>query len=366
MSIRTIDSTVALERDPGTTAPAPKIADTPLLFVPDRVPDCEILTELGRGATSIVYKARHTVLNRIVAVKLLTTGAGELVTARCRKEAEAITAVRHPNVVTIYRTGEVAGRSYLVLEYLPGGSVRQLLASGQRAHPRAAAALIVAVARGVADAHARGIVHRDLKPANILLDSCGNPKVADFGLAKLCDGTTLTAQNAVMGTPAYMAPEQARGNTRCAGPPADVWALGVILYEFLTGGRPFVGTALDLIGQILSADPVPPGALVPGLPCDLERICLKCLEKDPADRYPTAKELADDLDRFGRGAPISARPPGPLTRGYKWIKRHALASALITGAALTLAAGCAVAFCCGLEAGRQTAPPHEKHAPSHP
>jgi serine/threonine protein kinase len=366
MSIRTSGSTVAQARDPGTTAPAPKVADAPPLFVPDRVPDCEILTELGRGATSVVYKARHTALNLIVAVKLLSTGAGELVAARCRKEADAMKAVRHPNVVRIYRTGEVAGRSYLVLEYLPGGSVRQLLSSRERTHPLAAATLIAAVARGVAEAHALGIVHRDLKPANILLDACGNPKVADFGLAKLCDGTTLTAHNAVMGTPAYMAPEQARGNTRTAGPPADVWALGVILYECLTGTRPFAGTALDLVEGILRAKPVPPRALVAAVPCELELICLKCLEKDPADRYPTARELADDLDRFARGEPISVHPPCPLTRAYRWIKQHALASALIAAAALILTAGCAVAFCCGLEAGRQGAPQHEKHAPSRP
>jgi WD40 repeat protein len=286
------------------------------------IPGYVVTRELGSGGMGVVYEARDTRLNRVVALKV-TRGplADPRAVIRFRAEAEAVAAVRHPNVVQVYESGDAGGCPFMALEYLPGGTLAGRLGAPGRT-PAQAAALLAKVARGVAAAHDQGLVHRDLKPANVLFDEHGEPKVSDFGLVKRAAGFDLTNTGMVMGTPAYMAPEQAAGQARFVGPAADVFSLGVILYELLTGCRPFGGADLHaLLDQIRSAEPAPPRQRVPGLPRDIERVCLKCLQKDPADRYPVAKDLADDLDRFVSGEPVAARPAGLLERTYKWAKR---------------------------------------------
>ncbi len=232
------------------------------------------------------------------------------------------TRPRHPNVIQIYESGEVGSQPYMILELLPGGTLTEQLQSLKGRTPAEVAAMITKVARGVAAAHALGIVHRDLKPGNVLLDEQGEPKVTDFGLAKVASGSDLTQTGAIFGTPAYMAPEQASGNAKFVGPQADVWALGVMLHEALTGQRPFhhsnIGALLALIRE---KEPQPLRSQNSAIPRDLDVICRKCLEKDPVDRYPTARELADDLARFVVGEPITARPAGFAERSVKWAKR---------------------------------------------
>jgi tRNA A-37 threonylcarbamoyl transferase component Bud32 len=301
-----------------------------------------ILGELGRGAMGVVFKARQPVLNREVALK---TVVGEdqpdpRALSRFMLEAEAAAALRHPSVVQVYEFGEWGGRPFMALELLPGGTLAARLAGGNPLHPRDAAVLVGKIARGVAAAHAAGLVHRDLKPGNVLFDAAGTPKVTDFGLVKM-GKKDLTQTGAMMGTPAYMAPEQGR-DAKYVGPPADVWALGVMLYECLTGTRPFQGADVwELLRNVLESDPVAPRYRRPGLPRDLELVCLKCLEKNPADRYPSATELADDLEKFAAGEPVSVRPAGPVERAYKWSKRRPLAA---TAWGLGVAAAVALAF----------------------
>ena len=305
------------------------------------VPGYVLLSELGSGGMGVVYKARHLKLNRVVAIKMMLggerTGRGELI--RFLAEAEAIAAVKHKNVVQVYDYGDANGRPFMALEFCPGGTLSKLLPKGHKAmkNARASAALLAQVARGVAAAHAMGIVHRDLKPGNVFLDEAGVPKVADFGLAKRGAGADVTRQGAGMGTPAYMAPEQGR-DAKSAGAQADVWALGVMLYEALTGTRPFTGTVQEVMAKAERANPTPPRKAVASVPRDLELICLKCLAKVPHERYPTAKELADDLDRYERGEPISVRPAGPLERGYKWARRNKAATATIVVGAVAFIA----------------------------
>jgi serine/threonine protein kinase len=270
----------------------------------------EIGELLGRGGMGLVFKATQKALKRHVALKILVSGAhaGAVERARFRTEAEAVARLRHPGIVQIYEVGEQAGCPYLALEFVSGGSLEQQL-DGTPMPPRRAAQLLLDLARAVQHAHEQGIVHRDLKPANVLLSEAGAAKVTDFGLAKLLDveqGHTHTGT--VLGSPCYMAPEQAAGKLRAIGPATDVYALGTILYELLTGRPPFLGASfLETLDQVRTHDPVPPQALQPKVPGDLEAICLKCLEKHPAQRYPTAAALASDLDRFLRGEPVSAR-----------------------------------------------------------
>ncbi|VTR93343.1 serine threonine protein kinase : WD40 repeat-containing protein OS=Singulisphaera acidiphila (strain ATCC BAA-1392 / DSM 18658 / VKM B-2454 / MOB10) GN=Sinac_7396 PE=3 SV=1: Pkinase [Gemmata massiliana] len=289
----------------------------------------EILGELGRGGMAVVYRARDVRLNREVALKrVLRPDTDRLTIARFWAEAEAMAAVTHPHVVQVYELGEDGGRPFMAMELVPGGSLHERLA-GRPMVPRAAAALLMQAARGVGAAHELGIVHRDLKPGNILLTAEGAPKVADFGIAKH-GAHDLTQTDLVMGTPAYMAPEQAAGRAKFVGPQADVWALGVILYEALVGARPFSAeSTLDLMKKICSEGPVPPHKIVRSIPRDLELICLKCLSKLPYERYPTGNELAEDLGRYMRGEPIAARPTGKLAWGYKWVRRNPLPTALI-------------------------------------
>jgi hypothetical protein len=279
------------------------------------VPGYEILSELGHGGMGVVYRARQLALDRVVALKMLLAGphAGREEMARFRTEAEAIARVQHPNIVQVYETGTHDGRPYLSLEFCPGGSLENQLA-GKPLPPREAAALVRGLATAVQAAHDARVIHRDLKPANVLLAADGTPKITDFGLAKRLDAVGRTQTGAVLGTPAYMAPEQAAGR-KDVGPAADIYALGALLYEALTGRPPFVaGTPMDTLLQVLERAPAPPQVLNPAVPRDLQTICLKCLEKEPARRYSTARALAEDLGRWLAGEAILARSYNLLDR----------------------------------------------------
>jgi serine/threonine protein kinase/tetratricopeptide (TPR) repeat protein len=326
----------------------------------------EILARLGQGGMGVVYKARHIRLDRIVALKMIRAGslAGPEELARFRTEAEAVAHLQHPNIVQIYEIGEQDGLPYFALEYVEGGSLDRQVA-GTPLPARAAAELVETLARAMHAAHQRGVIHRDLKPANVLLSHpsppaphpeterggqaapAGSPlsaagrgaggeglgvlKITDFGLAKRLDlPQHQTQSGAILGTPSYMAPEQAGGKSREVGPATDVYALGTILYDLVTARPPFKAeTPLDTLLQVISEEPVPPSRLQPKVPRDLETICLKCLHKDPPRRYATAEELADDLRRFLDGQPIRARPVGLWERGVKWARRQPARAALV-------------------------------------
>jgi WD40 repeat protein len=308
------------------------------------VPGYEILGLLGKGGMGVVYKARQVALDRVVALKMIRAGphAGPGELARFRTEAEAAARLQHPHVVQVFEVGQSGGQPYFSLEYVEGGSLAQKLA-GSPWPARRAAELVLTLARAVHAAHERGIIHRDLKPANVLLTADGTPKVTDFGLAKRLNASVdQTHSGAVLGTPSHMAPEQARGQAREVGPRTDVYALGAILYECLTGRPPFVGeTPLDTMLQVIHAEPVPPARLQPKVPRDLETVCLKCLEKDPARRYPNAEALADDLGRHLAGEPVRARPVRAWQRGVKWARRRPAVAGLLALSAVLLVLGVA-------------------------
>jgi serine/threonine protein kinase/lipoprotein NlpI len=299
----------------------------------------EILDEIGRGGMGVVYKARHRALKRLVALKMILAGpyAGPEQLARFRIEAEAAARLQHPNLVQIYEVGEQEGRPYLALEFVAGGSLDKKLNGTPMPAPRAAQ-LVEALARAIDAAHQAGIIHRDLKPANVLLTADGTPKITDFGLAKRLDESAgETASGTVIGTPSYMAPEQARGQSKHIGPAADVYALGAILYELLTGRPPFkAASVLDTLAQVIDDEPVRPRQLQSKTPRDLETICLKCLQKEPHKRYPSAQALADDLGRFLRGEPIQARPTPTWQRGLNWARRRPAAAALLVVSVLAV------------------------------
>ncbi|MFO0845262.1 MAG: serine/threonine-protein kinase [Gemmataceae bacterium] len=277
---------------------------------PPKVGGREVLGELGRGGMGVVYKARQTRLNRLVALKMVLAQAagGPAETSRFHQEAEATARLQHPNIVQIYEVGEHEGCPYFVLEFVGGGTLAEQL-HGTPLPVRRAVELAAALARGVQHAHEHGVLHRDLKPANVLLAPDGTPKITDFGLAKRLDiDRRQTLKGAILGTPSYMAPEQAEGLSDELTPSTDVYALGAILYECLTGRPPFLGdSVLETLDQVRALDPLAPSSLRPGLPRDLETVCLKCLAKDPAGRYPSAESLADDLRRFLDGEPVRAR-----------------------------------------------------------
>jgi tetratricopeptide (TPR) repeat protein len=303
------------------------------------IPGYEILGVLGRGGMGMVYQARQCSLNRLVALKMIRTGddAGEEELARFRTEAEAVARLHHPNIVQIHEVGESEGKPYFSLEFVEGGNLADQVQSALLP-PAKAARLAEVLARAMDHAHAHGIVHRDLKPHNVLLTADGTPKVTDFGLAKRLDAEgAQTPSGAVMGTPSYMAPEQAAGDSQRIGPAADVYALGALLYEVLTGRPPFkAATPMETVLQVLTEEPVPPRRLQPRLPRDLETICLKCLHKQPHRRYASALDLAEDLRRFQAGEPIQARPVGRWERLVKWARRRPAAAALAVVSTVTL------------------------------
>jgi serine/threonine protein kinase len=283
----------------------------------------EILEEIGRGGMGVVYQARDHVLDRIVALKAILSGslASAEEVRRFYQEARAAARLRHPNIVPIYGMGLHDGQHCFTMGLFPKGSLGKHLKAYQ-SDIRRSVELAVKVARAVQAAHERGIIHRDLKPGNILLDEQGEPVVSDFGLAKRLDvSATMTLPNQPIGTPAYMAPEQAHGDATTAA--SDIWALGVILYELLIGRRPFLGDGADEVKQrVLHADPLSPRRLRPDLPADLETIVLTCLAKEPARRYGSAAALADDLERWLRGDPIRARPESPWQRLHRQFRRR--------------------------------------------
>jgi WD40 repeat protein len=365
----TLERTLASEIDPGQAtgsvtralATSPEAtgpwdatpADGPQSSPADRpaptIAGYEIEGELGRGAMGVVYLARQVRLNRPCALKVILAGAhaDPVAAVRFLGEAEAVAKLQHPGIVQIHHIGEADGLPFLELEYVPGGSLDRAL-DGTPWPARRATTLVEALARAAAEAHRLGIIHRDLKPGKILIAADGTPKIADFGLAKsLSAESGLTATESIMGSPSYMAPEQAEGKTKQVGPLADVYALGVILYELLVGRPPFRGaTVLETLAQVKSAEPVPPSRLVPGLPRDLETFALKCLQKDPAKRYDSADALAEDLRRFLEDRPIQARRPGPVERLARWGRRNrgqAAALAAIASLVLTVVVGSNIA-----------------------
>ena len=318
-----------VDHQAATVAPeAGRLVDS---HAPDAVAGYEVLGVLGRGGMGVVYKARQVGLNRLVALKMILSGdhAGERERARFRSEAEAVARIQHPNIIQIYDIGEEAGRPYFSLEYVDGGSLAVRI-HGEPQPPREAARIVHLLAGAMDCAHRAGVVHRDLKPANVLLTADGQPKITDFGLAKrLQEGAGQTQSGSILGTPGYMAPEQAEGKNEEVGPPADVYALGAILYELLTGRMPFrAPTILETLEQVRTREPVAPAELQPGVPRDLDTICLKCLQKDPRRRYDGAGALEEDLRRFLGHEPILARRVGRLERAWRWRRRNPRLAAL--------------------------------------
>jgi WD40 repeat protein/predicted Ser/Thr protein kinase len=320
-----------------------------------RIADYEVLAELGRGGMGVVYKARQPGLGRLVALKMILAGihAGPRDLERFRREAQTLAQLKHPHIVPIYEVGEWEGRPFFSLELLEGGSLKDLL-DGTPWDPAEAARCIEVLARAMHAAHQQGIVHRDLKPGNILRAADGSLKISDFGLAKRLDEEGISATGDVMGTPSYMAPEQAAGRVKEVGPLSDVWALGAILYELLTGRPPFrEHTSAETIRQLLDREPVPVRQLSPSCPVDLETICLKCLSKEPQRRYASAQALGEDLERFLAGRPVLARPVSALERGWRWCRRNPALATLGTAVVLAVLSGTIISVIFGVKAGQR-------------
>ncbi len=323
----------ALGREGGSSNPV-----TP--GAPPALEDFELLDCLGRGGMGVVYRARQRSLDRLVAVKLLLGGthAGEDARRRFASEARAAAGLRHPHIVTIYEIGDHHGEPYFAMELIQGLTLAEVARAGPLP-PKRAAALLRAVAEGVDYAHVAGVLHRDLKPSNILLDGTGAPKVTDFGLARPIDtAERLTLTGEVLGSPAYLSPEQARGDRALEGIGSDIYSLGAVLYELLCGRPPFLGDSpASVLQQVAEADPVSPRRLNPAIPRDLETVCLKCLERAPAHRYRSANELAADLRRFEHGEPVRAQPVGLWGRAWRWSRRHPARAGLAATLAMLVA-----------------------------
>jgi serine/threonine-protein kinase len=325
-------------------ASAPTLTGSALSAGRPEIPGFKMLSMLGRGGMGIVYLARDTQLKRLVALKMVLAGphSSEGSLGRFRAEAEAIARLQHPHIVQIFSWGEHNELPYLVMEYVAGGGLDRRIA-GQPQPPDAAARLVMLLARAIHAAHKAGVVHRDLKPANVLLapsadepalnTAYGWPKISDFGLARLSGGTKgQTASSDVLGTPSYMAPEQAAGKMREIGPPTDIYALGAILYELLTGRPPFKGESLlETLDQVRSLPPRPPRERCADVPLELETICLRCLAKSPADRSATAADLAEDLRRFLGRQPTASLPPSPVatTQPKRLPRRYGIVALLL-------------------------------------
>jgi serine/threonine protein kinase len=315
-----------------------------------------LLDVLGSGSCGVVYRAVDTQLERTVAVKVLHAGqlAGAAEKERFLREARSAAMLRHPGLVAVHDAGECEGMCFLVSEFVPGETLAERLKLGQPSFPESAD-LLIQVAQALHHAHQQGVIHRDLKPANILLHRstgcqpvagsqagslCYEPKITDFGLARRDAGdSTLTVDGQVLGTPAYMSPEQARGQGHCVDARSDVYSLGVILYQLLTGELPFQGTSRMVLAQVLEDEPRPPRRLADDVPRDLEIICLKALAREPGSRYQTAAAFADDLRRFREGRPILARPIGPLDRAWRWCRRRPVIASLIAALLLVTLLG---------------------------
>jgi tetratricopeptide (TPR) repeat protein/tRNA A-37 threonylcarbamoyl transferase component Bud32 len=300
----------------------------------------ELLEEINRGAMGVVYKAWQRTLDRLVAIKVLR--AGELAEpsdlVRFIDEARAAAAIQHPNIVAIYDSGERDGQLYFAMAYVEGQSLAQMVRENVF-KPHDAATCVKTIAETMQAAHDGGVIHRDLKPSNVLVDKKGRPLIADFGLAKhVANQSQLTATGVIMGTPSYMSPEQARGDNGAVGVHSDVYAIGAILYELVTGRPPFrAASAMETVRQVIDNEPPAPRSLSTSVPKDLETIILKCLQKEPSKRYATSQGLADDLDRFLLGKPIQARPTGRVERLWKICKRYPIATAASALALLCLA-----------------------------
>ncbi|MEO8428124.1 MAG: protein kinase [Verrucomicrobiota bacterium] len=330
------------EQSAGETRPSEEARTSVAPRVGSRVGDYVLEAPLGEGGMGIVYRARQSSLNRVVAIKMLPFGrfSPDAHLKRFRAEAEAIAQLRHPNIVTIYEVGEHEGQPFFSMEYVDGPDLAKMIR--ERPPPiREAARLLARVAQAIHYAHEQGIVHRDLKPSNILLDSRDQPLVSDFGLVRnLASDSDLTITGQALGSPHYLPPEQAEGRREAHTPASDVYGLGAILFHLLTGRPPFVGETIGaLFRQLAESEPVFPRLLNPDVPRDLEIICLKCLEKDPARRYRSAKELADELERFLRDEPIRARPINPFERAWRWCRRRPALAGMTAATLLTLCAG---------------------------
>ena len=305
-----------------------------------RLASYEILNEIGRGGMGVVYKAHDPRLKRVVALKVILAGghAGEVELARFQTEAESVARLKHQNFVHIYEVGSDEGLPFLALEYCAGGSLEDRVAESPLA-PRESAELVMKLADAMDHAHQAGVIHRDLKPGNVLFDENGEPKITDFGLAKkVGEDDSHTRTVSVMGSIGYMSPEQASGHTREATPSVDIYALGAMLYRLLAGRTPFEGAStVESLQLVINGVPVPIRRLRPSCPRDLETICLKCLEKSPSSRYETAGDLADDLRRFLKGEPITARAATPLEQLVSWARRNPLPTTIAVAAVVMLA-----------------------------
>jgi hypothetical protein len=299
--------------------------------------DYELLEEIARGGMGVVYRARQLSLNRIVALKMILAGqlASKMDVERFYSEARAAGDLQHPNIVVIHEVGQHDGQHFFSMDYVDGPSLADKLVEGTWP-PREAARLVRQIARAIHYAHTRGIIHRDLKPRNVLLTAEGQPRITDFGLAKRLHGTSgLTASGQILGTPSFMSPEQAQGKVRGVGPRSDVYSLGAMLYWLLTGRPPFSGRdAIEVLKRVIEREPTPPRRLKPQLDKDLETITLTCLQKDPAERYSSARELADDLNRFLKHEPIHSRPVGQSEKLWRWCRRKPLVASLMAAIGL--------------------------------